>query len=217
MLTLYYHPLASYCWKVLIALYEHGVAFERRIIDLDDAADSAELSALWPLGRFPVLRDGERVLAESSILVEYLDHHYAGGGALIPPAFEAALTARLWDRLIDNYVQNPMQGIVLGRLHGGEVPRAHATLATAYQLIEAQLATSPSSWIAGDVFSLADCAAAPALFYAVTVQPFPADCARLAAYFERLVERPSVRRAREEARPYFKDYPFASEIAARFR
>lgn len=221
MLTLYYHPLASYCWKALIALYEHGTAFEKRFVDLGDAAQRAELSALWPLGKFPVLRDGERVVAESSIIVEYLDHHLPGGAALIPRAFEAALAARLWDRVFDHYVQTPMQEIVLDRLRGGggDLSRAHATLTTAYQLVEAQLASSAASspWIAGEAFSLADCAAAPALFYAVTLQPFPAGCARLAAYFERLVERPSVRRTLDEARPYFKDYPFASAIAARFR
>lgn len=217
MLTLYYHPLASYCWKVLVALYENGTPFEKRLIDLGDAAQRAELSALWPLCRFPVLRDEERVVAESSIIVEYLERHHPGPRALLPDDLDVVLDVRLWDRLFDNYVQTPMQEIVLDRLRGaqGDLSGAHATLARAYDAIEQQLASSP--WIVGDDFSLADCAAVPALFYAVTLQPFPAHCTRLRAYFDRLVERPSVRRTLDEAKPYFKDYPFASAIAPRFR
>lgn len=215
--TLYYHPLASYCWKVLIALYEHDTPFEKRIIDLGDAAHRAELSALWPLCKFPVLRVDDRVVAESSIIVEHLDRHHTGQRTLFPESADSALHVRLWDRVFDNYVQTPVQGIVLDRLQGGggDLSRAHGTLATAYELADNQLASS--RWIVGDAFSAADCAAAPALFYAVTLQPFPSHCTRLRAYFERLVERPSVRRTIEEARPYFKDYPFESAISPRFR
>jgi glutathione S-transferase len=217
MLTLYYHPLASYCWKALIALYEHGAAFEKRLIDLGDAAHRAELSAVWPLCKFPVLRDGERVVVESSIIIEYLDHYHPGAGTVLPRGCDAALEARRWDRLADNYVQAPMQEIVFDRLRGGtgEVSGAHTMLTTAYGLVEQQLASSP--WLAGGDFSIADCAAAPALFYAATVQPFAERYPRLSAYFDRLVERPSVRRTLEEARPYFESYPFEGSIAARFR
>ncbi len=217
MPTLYYHPLASYCWKVLIALYELGTPFEKRLIDLGDAAHRAELSALWPLCRFPVLRDGDRVVGESSIIIEYLDRHHPGPRSLLPQDADAALEVRLWDRLFDNYVQTPMQEIVRDHLRGtkGDPSRAHATLATVYELADQQLASS--TWIAGDELSLADCSAAPALFYAVTLLPFPAHFTRLGAYFERLVERPSVRRTIDEARPTFKNYPFAEGIAARFR
>ncbi len=217
MATLYYHPLASYCWKVLIALYEHGVPFEKRIIDLGDAAHRVELSALWPLCKFPVLRVEGRVVAESSIIVEYLDRHHAGQRPLIPEDADASLDVRLWDRVFDSYVQTPMQEIVLDRLQGGrgDMSRAHGTLATAYALADQQLGSS--RWIVGDEFSAADAAAAPALFYAVTLQAFPSECTRLRAYFERLVERPSVRRTIEEAKPYFKDYPFESALSPRFR
>lgn len=217
MLTLYYHPLASYCWKALVALYEGGTAFEKRVIDLADATHRAELKALWPLSKFPVLRDGDRVLAESSIIVEYLDRHRSGPRTLVPHDAEAALNVRLWDRLFDNYVQTPVQEIVRNKLlnANSDLGGAHATLATAYELAEKQLASS--QWIVGDEFSLADCAAAPALFYAVTLQPFPDHCTRLSAYFERLVERASVRRTLEEAKPWFQYYPFESSIAARFR
>lgn len=216
-LTLYYHPLASYCWKPLIALAEHGVSFARRVIDLGDADQRAELAALWPPCKFPVLRDGDRVVAESSIIVEYLDLHHRGGHRLVPADPDAALTVRLWDRVFDNHVQTPMQEIVFDRLTGagGDTSRQGAALATAYRMIDQQAARGP--WIAGDQFSLADCAALPALFYAATLVPFPDDCAALAAYFERLIERPSVRGTLDHARPCFADYPFADAIAPRFR
>lgn len=216
-LTLYYHPLASYCWKVLIALYEHDTSFAPRIVDLRDPAQRAELAALWPLARFPVLRDGDRVVAESSIIIEHLDRRHPGPRPLVPADPDLALEARRWDRLLDNYVQASVQEIVLDRLRGarGDVDRAYATLTTAYALLEAQLGAT--GWLAGDDFGLADCAAAPALFYAATLQPFPAHAARLRGYFERLVARPSVRRVIDEARPAFADYPFASAIEPRFR
>ncbi len=215
MITLYYHPLASYCWKVLIALYELGAPFEKRLIDLGDPAHRAELAALWPPCKFPVLRVEGRAIAESSIIVEYLDRRCAGERRLFAEG-EAALEARLWDRIFDHYVQTPMQEIVLDRIRGGggDVSGAHRTLTMAYEMADQRLAAS--SWIAGDEFGAADCAAAPALFYASTLQPFPSQCARLGAYFERLMDRPSVRRTIEEARPYFKDYPFASAIPRRF-
>lgn len=217
MLTLYYHPLASYCWKALIALYENATPFDKRIIDLGDPAQRAELVALWPLGKFPVLRDEDRVVAESSIIIEYLELHHPGARPLLPRDLAAALDARLWDRLFDHYVHAPMAEIVVDRLRNarGDLGGAHATIATAYDLAERKLATS--EWIAGAEFGFADCAAAPALFYASTLHPLPARCARLAAYFERLVERPSVARTLAEARPYFKSYPFESSIPSRFR
>lgn len=216
-LTLHYHPLASYCWKVLVALYEHGTPFARRTIDLADAADRAALSALWPPCRFPVLQDADRVVAESSIIVEYLDRRHPGPRPLVPRDPDAALEVRLWDRVLDGHVMTPMQGIVLDRLRDAraDLSAARAAIATAYVMLDARLARSP--WLAGDDFTLADCAAAPALFYAVTVAPFPPHLARLAAYLDRLVERPSVQRTIDEARPYFASYPFADALAPRFR
>lgn len=216
-LTLYYHPLASYCWKVLIALYEHGTPFARRVVDLGDPAQRAELAALWPLARFPVLRDGDQVVAESSIIVEHLDRRHPGPRPLVPVDADLALAARRWDRLLDNDVQGPVQAIVGDRLRGGhgDLARAYATLATVYALLEQQLGAT--GWLVGDDFGFADCAAAPALFYAATLQPFPADAPRLRAYVERLLARPSVARVLDEARPSFANYPFADAIAPRFR
>jgi glutathione S-transferase len=216
-LTLYYHPLASYCHKVLVALYEHDIAFDPRIIDLGAEDDRAELGALWPFRKFPVLRDHERqrTVPESSIIIEYLDP-FAARPPLIPQDANDALQVRLWDRIVDSYVHEPMQDIVLDYLRGahGDMGGLRATIQTAYGLLDTQLATRP--WVAGHAFSMADCAAAPALFYAQTLEPFPEPLVHLWAYFERLMERPSVQRVLAEARPYFPMYPFHSAIPARF-
>lgn len=218
-ITLYYHPLASFCHKVLIALYEHGIDFEKRLIDLGDAADRAELEAIWPICKFPVIRDHARGrdVPESSTIIEYLEHFYPGAAPLLPPEWEAAHDVRLWDRFFDNYVQGPMQAIVLDRINGskGDMARERAALGTAYRMIDERMAVR--QWIAGDGFSMADCAAAPALFYAATLTPFPGDARHLSVYFERLIERPSVCRVLAEAKPYFSMYPFAEAIPARFR
>lgn len=218
-LTLYYHPLSSFCQKVLIALYENACEFEKRIIDLGNEADRAELQAMWPLCKFPVLRDHirNRDVAESSVIIEYLDHHFTGKEPLIPNDWERALEARQWDRIFDNYVQGPMQQIVSDRLTGAQadLSSARATLKTAYGMIDRHMA--PRAWIAGQHFSLADCAAAPALFYASTVEPFPPELHHLGAYFERLLDRPSFQRVLDEAKPYFSLYPFAQAIPERFR
>ena len=218
LLTLYYHPLASFCHKVLVALYEQGQAFEKRLIDLGNAADRAELQAVWPLTKFPVIRDHPRGrdVPETSTIIEYLDHYYPGPAPLIPNDWDEALDVRLWDRFFDNHVQGPMQAIVADRLFGknGDTAGERAGLATAYGMIDKRMAGR--EWIAGQGFSMADCAAAPALFYASTLVPFPADAAHLQAYFERLMARPSMRRVLDEARPYFPMYPFAEAIPARF-
>ncbi|SHG54008.1 glutathione S-transferase family protein [Massilia sp. CF038] len=217
-LTLYYHPLASYCHKVMVALHELGLDAERKLINLGAEADRAQLQALWPMTKFPVLRDQARGqdVPESSIIIEYLDRHYGPAGRLLPADPDGALDVRLWDRVFDNYVQGPMQEIVAAHFSGGKDNSARlATLATAYRMIDARMAGR--SWVAGEAFSMADCAAVPALFYACTLSPFPDDCVHLAAYFERLMARPSVQKTLEEARPYFDMYPFADAIAQRFR
>lgn len=218
-LTLYYHPLSSFCHKVLIALYEHAIEFEKRVIDLSSETDRAELEALWPLVKFPVIsdQDRQRIVAESSVIIEYLDRLYVGQHQLIPDDWDTALQVRLWDRFFDLHVQQPMQQIVADRLFAshGDLSRQRASLLTAYGMLERQL--SGDGWVASPNFSMADCAAAPALFYASTLVPFPDDCPNVSAYFERLVQRPSVQRVIEEARPWFSFYPFAEAIPVRFR
>jgi glutathione S-transferase len=218
-LTLYYHPLSSFCHKVLIALYENAVEFEKRIIDLANDADRAELQALWPLGKFPVIRDHarQRNVAETTIIIEYLDRFYAGEHPLVPNDWDTALEVRLWDRVCDHYLQTPLQQIVFDRLRGahGDLTRERSALQTTYGMLNRQMASR--IWLASEEFSLADCAAAPALFYASTLEPFPNDYGHLKAYFERLMNRPSVQRVIDEARPWFSFYPFAEAIPERFR
>jgi glutathione S-transferase len=217
-LTLYYHPLSSFCHKVLIALYENDAAFDRRMVNLADEKDRAELLAVSPLGKFPVIRDHarKRDLAETTIIIEYLDHFCPGERPLIPREWADALHVRLWDRVFDNYLQVPMQQTVSDRMRGakGDVTKERAALETVYGMIDKQIADK--IWIAGQGFSMADCAAAPALFYASTVQSFPKTLAHLTAYFDRLMERPSVQRVMVEAKPYFQFYPFADAIPKRF-
>ena len=218
-LTLYYHPLASFCHKVLIALYERGISFEKRFIDLANEDDQAALQAVWPLRKFPVLHDAirRRDVAETSIIIEYLDQHFDGAPPLIPTDPDQALDVRLWDRIFDNHVQGPMNEIVFDRLfaRNSDLGKWRNALDTAYAMVERKLGQNP--WICDGGFSMADCAAAPALFYAATVQPFPQSATRLHAYFERLVERPSVRQVLEDAAPYFQLYPYIEAIPARFR
>jgi glutathione S-transferase len=218
-LTLYYHPLSSFCHKVLTALYENGVEFEKRIVDLTNEADRAELQALWPIGKFPVIHDHarEQDVPESTIIIEYVDQCYPGPHRLVPQEWETALEARLWDRFFDHYVQGPMQRIVADRLFAahGDLTKERALLTTAYQMLERRMASR--IWVASEAFSLADCAAVPALFYASTLVPFPNDYGHLSAYFERLMQRPSVQRVIDEAKPYFQFYPFAEAIPLRFR
>lgn len=221
-LTLYSHPLASFCHKVLIALYENGTAFNQVIVDLGDPGETAALTAKWPVGKIPVLHDGarDRVVAETSIIIEYLQQHYPGPVTLLPTEAERQLDARLWERFFDLYVSVPMQKIVTDRIRpeGGNDPvgvaDARRTLDTAYQMIESQLAGK--SWATGEVFTIADCSATPGLFYASIVQPFASSQRNLAAYFERLIARPSVQRTLAEARPYFHFFPYREAMPERF-
>ena len=212
-LTLHYHPLASFCWKVLIALYENGTPFKPHIVDLGDPSASAAFKRLWPMGKMPVLQDHARgrTIPETSIIIEYLDEHYPGGARLVPSDPDLALRTRLSDRFYDLYVSEPMQKIVGDKLRppGRGDPQgvdvARETLQTAYGMIERDMATR--LWAVGDAFTMADCAAAPALFYANQLMPFGDSHPNVARYFDRLVERPSFARVIEEARPYFAMFP----------
>src|SRR6202166_5144150 len=177
-LTLHFHPLSSFCWKALIALYENDTSFEPRLVDLGNETERAALLKLWPIGKFPVLRDDatDRTIPESSIIIEYLDNHYPGRTQFIPLDEKQALQTRLRDRFYDLYVHEPMQKIVGDRMRprGGKDPHgveeARARLRTCYGLIDQEMARR--TWAMGDSFGLADCAAAPALFYANDVLPF---------------------------------------------
>jgi glutathione S-transferase len=211
MLTLYSHPFSSYCQKVETALYENATAFTYRLLGPEDPATGAEWAALWPLKKMPVLTDGERTVLESTAIIEYLDLHHPGAVKLVPAGADAALEARTLDRIFDNYVMTPMQKIVLDHLRPPEgrdpygVAQAHEMLDTIYPWLDAKLAGR--EWAAGDTFSLADCAAAPSLFYADWVHEIPAELSTLKAYRARLLARPSFARAVDEARPFRPYFP----------
>ena len=178
-LTLYAHPFSSYCQKVLIALYENATPFTYRAFGPDDPAASEEWAALWPLKRMPLLVDEGRTVLESSVIIEYLDLRHPGTVKLVPGDADAALETRTLDRFFDNYVMTPMQKIVVDHLRPADgrdpygVKQAHELLDTAYGWLDARLAGR--AWAIGDAFSLADCAAAPSLFYADWVHEIP-DC-----------------------------------------
>lgn len=219
-LELHLHPLSSYCWKVLIALYEQGTPFAPVMVDLGDPAARAAHMELSPFGKIPALRDTSRGVEvfETSIIIEYLDRHYPAAARLIPEDPDQALEARLWDRIFDHYVMNAFQPIVSDRLRPANqrdplsVQMARGNLQHAYRVLEEKLAGR--TWAAGEAFSLADCAAAPSLFYAAIAEPldgFPVT----AAYRQRLLDRPSVARAITEAKPFFQMFPATEEERAR--
>lgn len=221
-LSLYYHPLSSHCQRVLIALYEMGIGFEPLFLDFGNAGQRASFQALWPTGKIPLLLDGERVVPETAIIIEYLAlHHATHEPRLLPRDAEAALEVRLMDRLLDLYVMMPMQAIVADRIRAEAdrdpvtVQKSRDTLVMAYGLLETRLADRP--WLAGEQFSMADCTAAPSLFYASTLVSFGAAQPRLAAYYDRLLQRPSVARTLEEAGPYFQFYPYKEALPPRLR
>lgn len=208
-LTLHYHPLSSFCMKVLLGLYELDVPFRGNIVDLGNPESRASFLALWPIGKFPVLCDDATGLTvpETSIILEYLDRD-----RLIPSDVNAARECRLRDRFFDLYVNVPMGKIVTDKLRPeGQrdaygVEQARAQLETAYAISDEWLRVG-GPWAVGEKFTLADCAAAPALFYANEVLPFGDGRRHLAEYFGRLSERPSFARVLAEAEPYFSMFP----------
>jgi glutathione S-transferase len=213
-LTLYAHPFSSYCQKALIALYENATPFAFRMLGPGDAPAAAELAALWPLKRFPVLVDAGRTVVEASIIIEHLGLHHPGPVRLVPEAPRAALGVRMMDRFFDNYVMTPMQKIVLDGIRAAAdrdrqgVAEARALLETAYRWLDGAMAGR--DWAAGDGFSLADCAAAPALFYADWTHPIAETFANVRAYRRRLLARPSFARPVDEARPYRPLFPLGA-------
>ena len=219
-LVLHLHPLSSYCWKVLAALYEKGTPFKSVTVNLGDAAERSAYLRLSPFGKIPALRDSDRGVEvfETSVIIEYLDLHYPGAVRLVPEAADQALEVRLWDRIFDFYVMNAFQPIVNDRLRPAEsrdpasVEMARANLRQAYAVIDKKL--EGRAWAAGEAFSMADCAAAPALFYAGIAEPIEAFPVAT-AYRQRLLARPSVARAIREATPFFRMFPATDEERAR--
>jgi glutathione S-transferase len=213
-LVLYGHAFSSYTQKVLIALYENGTAFEFRGLGPDSPQHSAEWLRRWPLRKFPLLVDGDRTVAETSIIIEYLHLLHPGAVRLLPAAALAALQVRFLDRCFDLHVMNAAQHAVDGALTGDPVKRreglalAVEKLERAYAWLEGELAGR--TWAAGEEFTLADCAAAPALFYADWVHQISEKFVTLRAYRARLLTRPSFARAVEEARPFRAYFPLGA-------
>jgi glutathione S-transferase len=210
-LTLHFHPLSSYCHKALIALYENGTPFEPRIVNLMDPADAAAFKKLWPCGQFPVLQDGDRIIPESSIIIEYLDQHRPGKTRFIPVDAELGRQVRFKDRFYDLQLHAHMQKVVGDRMrpqdkrdpHG--VEQAKARIDVALDLIEKSM--DGKTWAMGSDFTLADCAAAPPLFYINKAFPLGDRHKNVSAYLRRLLERPSYARVIEEAKPYLSMFP----------
>ena len=221
-LNLYSHPLASFCHKVLIALYEAGTDFDPLTVDLSNPGEHARFLDLWPVGNMPVLHDSARneTIPEASIIIEYLDQNYPGGRPMLPGDPVTCLQARLWDRFFDLYVQEPMQKIVFDTFRPEEkkdnvgVAEAEKRLVMAYGIVEKHM--KDKTWAVGDSFSIADCSAAPALFFAGIIVPFGLDQPILRNYFEQLINRPSFRRVLVEAQPYFDNFPFRDRMPEQF-
>jgi glutathione S-transferase len=209
---LYAHPFSSYCQKVLTALYENGTPFEFRM--LDSADSMSELEALWPMKRFPTLVDAGRTVIEASTIIEYLGLHHPGPVALIPKDAQAALEVRMMDRFFDNYISTPQQKIVFDRLRPEAVrdaygvTEARAMLDIAYAWLDQTM--TGREWASGHTFSLADCGAAPFLFYADWTHPISDAFPNVKAYRQRLLARPSFARAVDEARPYRQYFPLGA-------
>lgn len=209
-LELFGHPFSSYTWKALVALYEAGRAFEfRNVAGNEFPENEAELLAHWPVGKFPLLVDDGEPIMESSVIVEHV------APALVPSGRAAAREVRLLDRVFDNHVMTPVQAIVGEHLpfitptpDQGRIARARSALDKIYPWVDARM--SGRKWAAGDAFSLADCAGAPALFYADWVHPIPEQFPTLKDYRKRVLARPSVARVVDEARPYRHLFPLGA-------
>jgi glutathione S-transferase len=212
-LTLYMHPLASFCHKALIALYENATAFTPHVVNLGDPVERDNFKKVWPLAKFPVLRDDARnqTIPESTSIIEYLAQHYPGPVGLIPDDPALAAQVRATERFYDLHVHDPMQKIVGDKLRPADghdpigVGEARERMRTALRIAEGEMATR--RWAAGDLFSMADCAAAPPLFFINKMTPLSAEFPHMSAYLDRLMKRPSYARVLVEAQPYLAMFP----------
>lgn len=213
-LALYGHPFASFVWKPLIALYERGISFTFKMVDPDHPENRARIAALSPTGQFPALTDGEREITQSNAVIEYLDLFHGNGMPMIPEDPAQALEARMMAEVLDDHVHVQTQRIVGDALRKIEerdprgVADAHAQIERCYAWLELRL--QAREWAACGRFTIADCAAAPALFYGDWVHPIAERYPILAAYRARLLSRPSVARVVDEARPYRSFFPLGA-------
>jgi glutathione S-transferase len=208
------HPFSSYTQKALIALYENATPFTFRMLSPEEPETGAEFAMLWPIKRFPIVVDKGRTILEATTVIEYLEAHYPGKVPLIPRDPDLAVEVRMMDRMFDNYVMTPQGKCVWDALRSPEardaqgVADAKAMLDTSYAWLDERMAER--QWAVGDSFSLADCAAAPSLFYADWTHAIPPRFANLHAYRARLLARPSFARAVDEARPYREFFPLGA-------
>jgi glutathione S-transferase len=217
-LTLYYHPLASFCWKPLIAFYEGKIPFFAHLVDLGDEKSRNDFLKIWPMGEFPVLHDKhrEQIIPQSSTIIEYLSLYYES--SMISANQEQALETRRWNEFYDNYLHVPMQKIVADCMRPAAekdskgVAEARDVIQSSYGILER--AMKGKTWAVGDAFSMADCSASPALFYADKVEPLGVKYPSLLSYLERLKQRPSFARVLEEATPYFHMFPYRNATAS---
>jgi glutathione S-transferase len=211
-LELFAHPFSSYCQKALIAFYENDIPFTYRM--MEDAGVGEELASLSPMKKFPILRDDGRVILEASIIIEHLHVRHPAAVRLIPDAAEQAVEARMLDRFFDNYVMTPQGKLVFDALRPPEerdpygVEEARKMLETSYAWLDRRM--KGRTWAVGEVFTLADCAAAPSLFYADWTHRIPERYEHLTAYRARLLKRPSFARAVDEARPFRHYFPLGA-------
>jgi glutathione S-transferase len=209
MLTLYGHPISSYTWKVLTALYENGTPFESVTVDQNTYA---AFIAKWPMGKFPILIDGGRMITETSVIIEYLDRYHPGHTRFVPEDFDTALEVRRWDRVFD-HLNTTLTKIVIDNIRPDDqrdpygVEEAKRVIGGIYTVVEAQL--GERSFIVGDSVTMADCSAAPALWYGTRNAPLDGAFPRIAAYLERLKAWPAFARAVKESEPLFHMYPGA--------
>jgi glutathione S-transferase len=213
-LALYGHPFASFVWKPLIALYERGLTFDFRMVDSDYPQNARRMAELSPTGQFPALVDGDRKVTQSNSIIEYLDLFHGDAPPMVPENAREALDARMIADVFDDYIHAQTQRIVGDALRGEDerdprgVADAHILMERCYDWMEPRL--HGQEWATCGGFTIADCAAAPALFYGDWVHPIPARCTALAAYRARLLSRPSVARVVEEARPYRPFFPLGA-------
>jgi glutathione S-transferase len=211
MVRIYGHPFASFYWKALIALYEREVPFEFLMVDPEHPENVETVGRLAPTGQFPILVDGNRTVIESRAIIEYLDLHHGNAPPLVPADPRAAIEARQMDGVFDDYVMAPLTRMVLNALRDEDkrdpyaVAEAKATLDKSYAWLNRWMAGR--TWAANDIFSIADCAAGPALFYAHWGHPIPETHATLCDYRARLLARPSIARVVDEARPWREIFP----------
>jgi glutathione S-transferase len=211
MVRLYGHPFSSFTWKALIALYERDVPFDFMMLDPDHPENAETVARLAPTGQFPVLVDGDRTVIESAAIIEYLDLHHGSAPPMVPADPRAAIEARQMDGVFDDYVMITLQRMVSNVLRPEDKRDPHveaevqAALDRSYAWLDRWM--TGRTWAANDAFSIADIAAAPALFYAHWVFPIPASHAVLHAYRARLLARPSIARVVDEARPWREYFP----------